>query len=237
RLEPVEDHGLGGGDEGSGALHQAQGRQAIVIAAGGHGVVGDVHGKPTGREVTDRLVHADVGFEADDHDGRRHALRDEPRESVLLGRFAHLGFWEGTGTDDEQRVAEALAHVDLGALSRRDLATLSGGEQRRAAIARLLVQSPSLYLLDEPTNHLDPGQQLAVLERLRTLTRGHAAVLASLHDPNLALRFATHVCLLYGTGPAEVVECASLDASRLGKLYGIPFTEARIGAHRVVTAS
>jgi iron complex transport system ATP-binding protein len=181
-----------------------------------------------------RDVAAKLGFLPQDPDAPPQGTL---HESVLLGRFAHLGFWEGTGKDDEQRAAEALAHVDLGALSRRDLATLSGGEQRRAAIARLLVQSPSLYLLDEPTNHLDPGQQLAVLERLRTLTRGNAAVLASLHDPNLALRFATHVCLLNGSGSAEVLECASLDVASLERLYGIPFTEARIGAHRVVTAS
>jgi iron complex transport system ATP-binding protein len=158
-------------------------------------------------------------------------------ESVLLGRFAHLGFWEGTGADDERRVADALGHVDLGELTRRDLATLSGGEQRRAAIARLLVQAPSLYLLDEPTNHLDPGQQLAILARLRALTRDGSAVLASLHDPNLALRFATHVCLLSGSGATDVIECAGLDVARLERLYGIAFTEARIGAHRVVTAS
>jgi iron complex transport system ATP-binding protein len=181
-----------------------------------------------------RDVAARLGFLPQDPDAPPQGTL---HESVLLGRFAHLGFWEGTGADDEQRVAEALAHVDLGLLSRRDLATLSGGEQRRAAIARLLVQSPALYLLDEPTNHLDPGQQIAVLERLRALARGDSAVLASLHDPNLALRFATHVCLLTGTGVAEVIECASLDVARLEKLYGIPFAEAHIGAHRVVTAA
>jgi hypothetical protein len=42
---------------------------------------------------------------------------------------------------------------------------------------------------------------------------------------------------LSGTGPAEVIESAALDVARLERLYGIPFTEARIGAHRVVTAS
>jgi iron complex transport system ATP-binding protein len=175
-----------------------------------------------------------LGFLPQDPDAPPHGTL---RESVLLGRFAHLGFWEATGADDEQRVTDALAHVDLGAQMRRELATLSGGEQRRAAIARLLVQSPSVYLLDEPTNHLDPGQQLAILGRLRDLTRGGSAVLASLHDPNLALRFATHVCLLSGSGAAEVIECAALDVGRLERLYGIPFMDARIGAHRVVTAS
>ncbi len=184
--------------------------------------------------IARRDVAARLGFLPQDPDAPPQGTL---RDSVLLGRFAHLGFWEGTDADDERRVAEALAHVELAALARRDLATLSGGEQRRAAIARLLVQSPSLYLLDEPTNHLDPGQQLAVLERLRALTRDGNAVLASLHDPNLALRFATHVCLLSGTGEADVIDCASLDVARLERLYGIPFTEARIGAHRVVTAT
>lgn len=181
-----------------------------------------------------REVAARLGFLPQDPDAPPQGRLGE---SVLLGRFAHLGFWEGTDADDGRRVAEALAHVDLGDSASRDLATLSGGEQRRAAIARLLVQAPSLYLLDEPTNHLDPGQQLAILERLRTLTRAGAAVIASLHDPNLALRFATHVCLLSGAGAADVIECAALDTARLEKLYGIPFAEARIGAHRVVTAS
>jgi iron complex transport system ATP-binding protein len=190
-------------------------------------------GSPLG-EISRRDVASQLGFLPQDPDAPPQGTL---RESVLLGRFAHLGFWEGTDADDERRVAEALAHVDLGALTQRDLATLSGGEQRRAAIARLLVQSPSLYLLDEPTNHLDPGQQLAILDRLRDLTLAGAAVLASLHDPNLALRFATHVCLMSGTGVAEVIECAALDVARLERLYGIPFTEARIGAHRVVTAS
>ena len=88
-------------------------------------------------------------------------------------------------------------------------ARLSGGEQRRAAIARLLVQAPSIYLLDEPTNHLDPAQQLGILDNLRRLTREGAAVIASLHEPNLALRYADRACLLSGNG-----------ASRTGRLRG-----------------
>ena len=153
-------------------------------------------------------------------------------ENVALGRFAHLGLLQMTDASDSQRVAQALADVGLEALAQRDLATLSGGEQRRAAIARLLVQAPSIYLLDEPTNHLDPAQQLGILERLRALTRNGAAVIASLHDPNLALRFADRACLLSGSGNAALVDCAALDPGHLGRLYGLRYAETRLGTQR-----
>jgi iron complex transport system ATP-binding protein len=161
-------------------------------------------------------------------------------ESVLLGRFAHLGFWERSNSDDEQRAQRALADVDLAVLGPRALASLSGGEQRRAAIARLLVQAPSIYLLDEPTNHLDPAQQLGVLARMRALaTAGGAgkaaavgAVIASLHDPNLALRFADRIWLLSGSGPVTVVDTGALAPAHLERLYGVEYAETRLGERR-----
>jgi iron complex transport system ATP-binding protein len=153
-------------------------------------------------------------------------------ESVLLGRFAHLGFWEPGSAADMQRARAALAATDLAVLGVRELATLSGGEQRRAAIARLLVQAPTIYLLDEPTNHLDPAQQIGVLEHLRSLAQSGAAVLASLHDPNLALRFADRVWLLSGNGPVEVLAREALEPQHLARLYGVDYAETRLGAQR-----
>jgi len=158
-------------------------------------------------------------------------------ESVLLGRFAHLGLLEAPGVADDARVAAALSQVGLESLAARELATLSGGEQRRAAIARLLVQAPTIYLLDEPTNHLDPAQQLAILGHLRDLAAAGALVIASLHDPNLALRFSNRAWLLAGDGVATLLPTSQLDPARLGALYGVPFVEARVGAHRVVSAA
>lgn len=157
------------------------------------------------------------------------------RESVLLGRFAHLGLWDAAGAADDVRVAQALEATALEPFAGRELATLSGGEQRRAAIARLLVQAPSIYLLDEPTNHLDPAQQLGILDKLRALTRGGAAVVASLHEPNLALRFADRVCLLASDGAAQVIPCAALDTARLRRLYGLGYLQVQVGAQRFVT--
>jgi len=176
-----------------------------------------------------RQIAARLGFLPQDPDA---APQGHLRESVLLGRFAHLGFWETLRPADEQRADRALADVGLAAFAARELGTLSGGEQRRAAIARLLVQAPSIYLLDEPTNHLDPAQQLKVLEHLRALTRAGAAVIASLHDPNLALRYADRVCLLAGDGRIALLACDALHAADLGRLYGLEYTEARVGSQR-----
>jgi iron complex transport system ATP-binding protein len=176
------------------------------------------------RDVAQRL-----GFLPQDPDA---APQGTLSESVLLGRFAHLGFWESTGAADLERAGQALFEVGLESLASRELATLSGGEQRRAAIARLLVQAPSIYLLDEPTNHLDPAQQLSILARFRMLTRAGAGVVASLHDPNLALRFADRVLLLSGEGAAELLDCDSFDAARLSALYGLRYAEVRVGNQR-----
>jgi iron complex transport system ATP-binding protein len=176
------------------------------------------------REIAMRL-----GFLPQDPDA---APQGSLQENALLGRFAHLGFWEAAGAADTQRVARALADVGLEAFADRELGTLSGGEQRRASIARLLVQAPSIYLLDEPTNHLDPAQQIGILDNLRRLTRDGAAVIASLHEPNLALRYADRACLLSGNGASELLDCASLATGHLDRLYGIRYVETRLGQQR-----
>jgi iron complex transport system ATP-binding protein len=176
-----------------------------------------------------RAIARRMGFLPQDPDAPPHGSLFE---SVLLGRHAHLGFWETHGTDDAARAAGALAEVGLAAFAARELATLSGGEQRRAAIARLLVQAPAIYLLDEPTNHLDPSQQIGILEHARRLARAGAAVLASLHDPNLALRFADRAWLLAGNGRVEIVECAELGPAHLERLYGLEYAQGQLGGQR-----
>lgn len=188
-----------------------------------------------------RLDGADIGTMSRRDIARRLGLLPQDPESVpqgsvaeavLLGRFAQLGFWEPAGEADRRRVADALAVVGLEGFAERHLGSLSGGEQRRAAIARLLVQAPAIYLLDEPTNHLDPAQQLGVLRTLRDLAAAGATVIASLHDPNLALRFANRALLLAGDGRSDVVDVASLGPDHLQRLYGVPYAEHRVGDQR-----
>lgn len=142
-------------------------------------------------------------------------------ETALSGRHPHVPplAWETRA--DREIAAASLARVGMAGMSARDLATLSGGERRRVAIAQVLAQRPDVYLLDEPTNHLDPPHQLQVLGLFRDLAAAGALVVASLHDVNLAARFATDCLLLYGDGRWRHGPVATaLDSDGLSELYG-----------------
>lgn len=98
----------------------------------------------------------------------------------------------------------ALAEADLAGFAHRELPTLSGGEQQRAHFARVLVQlacgeaqaGPGVLLLDEPTSSLDLRHQINLLESAKRRAALGTAVVAVLHDLNLAARFADRVVVL-----------------------------------------
>ena len=118
-------------------------------------------------------------------------------ESVMLGRHPYLSRWQWEGEDEREIALAALAAVDLAGFERRDILTLSGGERQRVALAALLAQDAPLLLLDEPVSHLDLHHQVMVLEHLVKLARVRAkGVLFTVHDLDLAARFASHALLL-----------------------------------------
>jgi iron complex transport system ATP-binding protein len=141
-------------------------------------------------------------------------------ETALIGRHPHIGRFNWESTEDYTIACAALQTMGLDDMSARDILTLSGGERRRLAIAQILTQSPDVYLLDEPTNHLDPQHQLDALRIFRAAADNGATVIASLHDVNLAVRFADRCLLLYGDGRWELGSSDEiLTASRLSDLY------------------
>lgn len=159
-------------------------------------------------------------------------------ETVMLGRYAHAPLWGAHADGDRAAVEAALMAADLAGFADRDTTTLSGGELRRTAIACVLAQCAPLMLLDEPTNHLDPHHGLTLLGAFAARVADGAAVVATLHDPTLAARFATHALLLHGDGRTLYGPCdAVLDAAALTALYGTSMTELRDGSRRVFAAS
>jgi iron complex transport system ATP-binding protein len=118
--------------------------------------------------------------------------------------IVHMGAGDH-GRAAARRLADAALHeVGLHDFRHRKLPTLSGGEQQRAHFARILVQlacgeaahGPGLLLLDEPTSSLDLRHQIDLVETARQRAHGGTAVIAILHDLNLAMRFADRIILL-----------------------------------------
>ena len=136
---------------------------------------------------------------------QQHALagRLSARDNVLVGALARVGFLRATlrlWPGPEAALAEAcLDRVGLAGLGPRRAATLSGGQRQRVAIARALAQRAPVLLADEPVASLDPANAEAVLSLLRALARDGLAVVVSLHQPELAARFADR-CLRLADG-------------------------------------
>jgi iron complex transport system ATP-binding protein len=155
-------------------------------------------------------------------------------ETVLLGRHPHIARWQWESARDLAIASEALVSVGLAGYEERDVLTLSGGERRRAALAAVLAQTPRIFLLDEPTNQLDPNHQLEALQLLRERADGGAAVIATLHDPNLAVRFADAALLIGKDGNWQCGPVADiLTAPHLSALFDTRFEAAEIGGRRV----
>jgi ABC-type lipoprotein export system ATPase subunit len=98
-------------------------------------------------------------------------------ENVLLpARLAR------DGLEAAPRARDLLERLGLAPVARRLPTTLSGGERQRLAIARALVNDPSLVLADEPTGNLDDESGAAVLDLLRRVAAGERAVVLVTHD-------------------------------------------------------
>ena len=143
-------------------------------------------------------------------------------EIVLMGRHPHLaGVRRETGVDLEI-AARAMAAADILHLASRPITELSGGEHRRVLIARALAQEAPIMILDEPTAHLDISHQIEILARLRALADERSiAILAALHDLNLAAEFCTRIALLadgkiQASGAPETV----MGAEQIEAVYG-----------------
>mgnify|MGYP003656096182 CR=1 FL=1 len=143
------------------------------------------------------------------------------REIAALGRHPHRqGLFDQT--HDETIISAALDEAGVRHLEHRLQTTLSGGEATRAHLARTLAQEPKLLLLDEPTNHLDIHYQQEILQVCDQRRHDGCAVIAVLHDLNLAARFADHIIMLnQGKTAAQGPPKEVLTAENIQAVYGI----------------
>ncbi len=119
-------------------------------------------------------------------------------EVVGLGRYArHTGFLRGGDPEGPEKIDGALALTGLQEMRKRNMLTLSGGEQQRVFLAQVLCQDPALLILDEPANHLDLPFQLELFSLIgEWLKQPGRAVVTVMHDLSLARKYGSHALLL-----------------------------------------
>jgi iron complex transport system ATP-binding protein len=154
-----------------------------------------------------------------------------------VAEVVRMGAGERRGPAVDALVDRALNEVDLVAFRERIIGTLSGGEQQRAHFARVMVQlacgeaahGPGVLLLDEPTASLDLRHQLDIVATARRCVGRGIAVIAILHDLNLASLFADRIVVLHdgriaGDGPPARIVTDSM----LERVFGVRSAVGRV---------
>lgn len=118
-------------------------------------------------------------------------------EVVMMGRNPYQNRWEFSTPEDEKLVERVLEMTNLKHLKDRMLGQLSGGELRRAMIARAIAQQTPIIMLDEPLANLDVVHQFEIMDILAELNqRQQATIIIVLHDFPYALQYAQEVLLM-----------------------------------------
>lgn len=146
---------------------------------------------------------------------------------VALGRFAESpAAYDRLGAEARAAVDGALAKADAGHLAGRSYQALSGGEQARVHLARLLASPAPYLLLDEPCAALDIAHQLSLMETLASEAAAGRAVLVVLHDLELAARFCRRILVLdAGRLVADAAPQDALTGPVLRAVFGVRLTD------------
>lgn len=139
---------------------------------------------------------------------------------AMMGRFPRLGPLRQPASGDRRAVAAALERVGMLAHSRTQIGRLSGGQRRRAFLARAIAADPELYLLDEPVTGVDVPTQEDLMALLDEESRAGRTVIATTHDLAAASRHFTTVVginrRIMAAGPVELLN----DPEVLRQTYG-----------------
>lgn len=155
------------------------------------------------------------------------------RDLVAFGRFPHS---QGNLTAEDQiKIDEALAYMQLEDIQHKFLDELSGGQRQRAFIGMVLAQDTDYIFLDEPLNNLDMKHSVQIMKMLRRITDelGKTVVIV-IHDINFASCYSDEIIALQDgeiavTGTVNEI----MQASTLSKLYDMEFNVQEINDKKI----
>jgi ABC-type Mn2+/Zn2+ transport system ATPase subunit len=139
---------------------------------------------------------------------------------AMMGRFARLGPLRQPGSVDRDAVRDALDRVGMLPHARTQIGRLSGGQRRRAFLARAIAAEAELYFLDEPVTGVDVPTQEDLMDLLAAESRAGRTIVATTHDLAAASRHFGHVIginrRIQADGPVSLLG----DADVLARTYG-----------------
>jgi ABC-type Mn2+/Zn2+ transport system ATPase subunit len=141
---------------------------------------------------------------------------------AMMGRFGHMNLLRWPSATDRQRVREALRRVELSDLQERPVGALSGGQRKRALLARAIAQQSRLLLLDEPFTGVDRRTEGLIIHQLRELRAAGASVLIATHDLDAVPGFCDRVLLLNRRVLACGPTAAVFTQANLLRTFGAP---------------
>lgn len=138
-------------------------------------------------------------------------------EDELLFGLENFGVPAG---DIPSRIEEALRRIGIESLRNRTIATLSGGQKQKVALAAIIALKPSVLVLDEPTCALDPASSRTIYELLSELNRSFGITIIAIEQKVALLsEFCSHLAVLhegslaaYGTTSDVLSQVDTLDA-------------------------
>jgi manganese transport system ATP-binding protein len=121
------------------------------------------------------------------------------QDVVMMGRYGYMNFLRIPRENDRQAVAESLARTNMSEFKFRQIGELSGGQKKRAFVARALAQKAQIILLDEPFAGVDIKTEKALIQLLLELRNMGHTILISTHDLSSISTFCDDVVLINRT--------------------------------------
>ncbi len=153
-----------------------------------------------GHPAGSRAARAEIGYVPQRHT-LASAVRATASEIVTMGRTVRTPWWTPwriRSSANRALVTEALSVVGLGTLAKHDVATLSGGQQRRVLIARALASQPEVFLMDEPTAGVDRAHQQVLVAVMRRLVDRGATLVVVTHELDALADIVTRAIVVSG---------------------------------------
>jgi iron complex transport system ATP-binding protein len=159
------------------------------------------------------------------------------KEIIMMGRYP---FFKTNPSEKDRAIVEAvMAQMEITNLTNRNYQTLSGGEAQKVQMSRVLAQMKGndtlnkFLLLDEPVSHLDIKFQYQLLEIAQSIKNEKTAVIAVLHDMNLALKYADRILFMKdGVIVHQHYKSEQLDASIIKNVFDVHATMIDLPEHK-----